>query len=72
MIKPWDAHVGQKSIKPWDARVGQKHLKPGDAHVARLYIVKSMFEGLLNVLIFGMCLKLGDARVARLYKKINS
>ena len=26
-----------------------------------------MFEGLLNVLIFGMCLKPGDARIGRLY-----
>ena len=37
VLKPGDAHIGQKHLKPGDVRIGQKHLKPGDAHVARLY-----------------------------------
>ena len=36
-----------------------------------LQLFELRFETILNVLIFGMCLKAGDARIGRLYNLLN-
>ena len=60
ILKPGDAHIGQKPKKPWRR-----------ACSTSLHLFELRFETLLNVLIFGMCLKPRDAHIGRPYSLLN-